>query len=158
MSDFPRELEPLVADIMRVVERALEKSFEVGRAAGVVDGEASLRRQLVSVLNKNDIAAPQPSILGTSGLGKPLTAPPATKGQRAPKGSVRPAILAALSIAGSVSSTPEELLGHVHQAGHTLIKAETIRSTLHKLAKDHAVRKDGNGWVLTNEGKIQSLI
>ena len=70
-------------------------------------------------------------------------------GVRAPKGSVRPAITEVLKhVASGTGLTPNEILMGVHSLGHTLIKAETIRTTLHKMTAENLVRRSGARWTL----------
>jgi hypothetical protein len=147
MADHNDALSPLVEELKAILLRAFEKGLFVGR----VEGEANLRRDLEGLLNrKAEQERPQISEPVTK---KVPTPQPLITGQRAPKGSVRPAILTVLADANSHGMKPDAILRSVHDLGHALIKFETIRTTLHKLAAEGSVRRIGeNDWVLKTEG------
>ena len=72
--------------------------------------------------------------------------------QRAPKGTVRPAILAELNAPGITAMSPDTILKRVHDAGHTMIKSETIRTTLHKMVAEGLVtRREGLFYLVRNK-------
>ena len=139
MADYPKSLEPIIEEF----KQAILRCFEAGRALGRSEGEANLREELESILHRKvqsaSVAKPEPVV--------EKTATPV--GPRAPKGSVRPAIQDVLRHVGVDSGlTPNEILMGVHSLGHTLIKPETIRTTLHKMYTENVVKRSGDRWML----------
>jgi hypothetical protein len=138
MVDYPKEIAPLIGELESFILRA----FETGRAVGRSEGEEALRSELAGVLNR------KPQILIQQSTETEPRHSPA--GVRAPKGSVRPAITEVLKHVGlDTGLSPNEILMGVHSLGHPLIKAETIRTTLHKMTAENLVRRSGDRWTLT---------
>jgi hypothetical protein len=136
MGNYPESLLGLVEELKAVTLRA----YDMGHAVGVAQGEANLRKELASILNRN---SPPSAPVQTKAV------PPAVSetGPRAPKGSVRPAILSTLEGTGH-ALTPNEILLGVHSLGQTLIKAETVRTTLHKMYAEGRLMRSGDRWSL----------
>jgi hypothetical protein len=132
------------------------RAYEAGKAAGKAEAESELRAKLASVLT---LEATPGNFVGTGSSGiasATLSEPTPTPrhsgwtNPRAPRGSVRPAIITALK-ASSVALTPKQILQKLHEAGHTLVKDETIRSTLHKMATDGVTQQTSDGWTLKGD-------
>lgn len=142
MDKVPPELQPIVADSSAAVSAAIARAYELGREHGRAEAAKEVKDRLSSVLDLVPDTAPKHAPSEPE--------PKAAHGPRAPKGTVRPAIVDVLRPARAPMS-PAQILSALHRAGHTLVKAETIRSTLHKMAADGSgVRKHGDGWIFVN--------
>jgi len=127
---YPPELDAIAQEHLRAASKAVCLAFEAGREAGRREGEAKLRAELEGILNQRGRIAAPPTIIG--------------KLKRAPMGSTRPAIIAALDLVGSAGSTSQQLFEHLQSAGHTLIKEKSVRTILHNMVKEGILRKQGS--------------
>jgi hypothetical protein len=123
---YPPELDAIAQEHLRAASKAVCLAFEAGRR----EGEAKLRAELEGILNQRGRIAAPPTIIG--------------KLKRAPMGSTRPAIIAALDLVGSAGSTSQQLFEHLQSAGHTLIKEKSVRTILHNMVKEGILRKQGS--------------
>ncbi len=148
MTDYPEGLLPIVEEF----KQAIMRCFEAGRALGRSEGESTLRQELEGILHRKtqQPVSVKPEPIAEKGAG-PV-------GKRAPKGSVRPAIQDVMRQVGADTGlTTNEILMGVHSLGHTLIKSETIRTTLHKMLVDNQVVRSGDRWKLMKyEGSGES--
>ena len=148
MADYPKELLPIIEELKQVLLRGFEVAREIGRS----EGESNLRQELEGILHRK---VQPPVMVKPEPIAEKGTSPVS---QRAPKGSVRPAIQEVLQhVGGNGGLTPNEILMGVHSLGHTLIKPETIRTTLHKMYTENVVKRSGDRWMLIkHEGPGES--
>jgi hypothetical protein len=148
--NYPDGLNEIIDDLNGPIVAALKRAYQAGMNAGRVEAETQLREKLASMFTlvpgtATGTAAPAKAEIAPEVVASPESSP--LSGPRAPRGSVRPGILIALMDA-TAPLRPNEILDCLHESGNTLVKDETIRSTMHKMAKEGLVQKSGDGWIL----------
>jgi transcriptional regulator with XRE-family HTH domain len=142
IEDYSPVLDPIAKEHLRAASRAVSSAFEAGREVGRRETEVKFREQLGRLLKKRDGGA----ALQTMVEATPSWAPDIKK--RARRGTVRPAIIAALELTGSAGSTAEQLFECLRTGGLTTINEKSIRTILRKMTTEGSVQKGANGWVI----------
>jgi hypothetical protein len=119
--------------------KLVRNAYEAGKAAGKQEAAEDLRVRLASVLNVPMNLSP--TILPPPPLPPPPGSSTHEAEKRAPRGSVRPAIIGILVVSPNGVTTGEAaLLSGVNE--------NSARGTLNTLLSDGIVRKDGGKWYL----------
>ncbi len=151
MTDMPN-LDILLDGVFRDMKAAVRGAFEVGRRYGRHEASEEMKAKIAVALN---IEGPLASVVKqevkevlSAGFidihQQPSSEASSPQSGRAPRGSVRPAVLKA--IYSPVGATQSEIVNS------TGINENSVRSTLNSLRNEGLARKDGDHWSLTDEG------
>jgi hypothetical protein len=127
--------------------KAIQQAFDAGRAAGKNDAAAEFRGRLASMLN-DPVAAPlAPPPLPPPPLPPPFSAGPVLTPElkRAPRGSVRPAVMQALAAEVGLTTGEVAVIAGINE--------NSARGTLNLLSSEGKVIRNGGKWYLAPQTK-----
>ena len=134
------EFETIMNDATATMRRLLRAAYEAGLEAGRKEGSAELRSKLAAII-ETDI---EPAKLSLAPGQDEIDGPVDADADRAPHGSVKPAVLE------YVQRNPHGLTAN-EISERTGIKYNSVRGSLWKLGKERAVYKHGENWFPTSE-------
>ena len=134
------------------IRDALFDAFEAGRVVGKREAAAEMKAKLAAALDfdasslsaKQTIEREQPA---TSETSNPIVDSVPPRLSRAPRGSVKPAVMGMLT--GILGATQAEIVNH------TGINENSVRGILNTLRNDGLAYKKGEVWSLTIKGELQ---
>jgi hypothetical protein len=141
----------LIDDLARAfggnIRELLEKAYSAGFLAGSTQAKVELKSKLNSILSDSVVGfqAPNPPPVATEIVRQVRV----KSDNRAPSGSVRPAITEIMTKAGRGVST-EEIFDLLHKSGRADIKRNTVRGTLNIMKAKNLSEKRGGLWFLVD--------